>query len=319
MNSIRIYDLNDIVVSVCILTYNQEKYILETLNGVFSQKINFKCEILLFDDNSTDRTVEIIQEYLKTNSSVYFTFFLNVNSSNLGVSKNFHLALSTCKGKYIAMCDGDDYWSDSNKLQKQVEFLEMNNDFFICYHNANILFNGDFKEDNLIEKKISQISTYHDLLYFGNYMQTSSVVFVNKLDQFPFELFLHLCDYIIWFWISQFGKIYRFNENMSVYRVGSGLWSGLTDVRKSIFTLNSLNEVIKITKNDSDKVIIHFRLQSLKYSLLPVELQSVNSNHYDLITYLSKKISNRAQTTDFGILIITFLGQITPYVCTTVR
>jgi glycosyltransferase involved in cell wall biosynthesis len=307
MLSSKIFHKNDIVVSICILTHNHEQYILETLKGVFKQNINFKCEILIFDDNSIDKTVYIVQEFLKNNQSIYFEVILNINSLNLGMSKNFYSALIQCSGKYIAMCDGDDYWIDSFKLQKQVDFLEKNREFVICYHPVNILNDSIFKDDFFIEKRISTISSYNDLMFFGNYMQTCSVVFKNFISNFPIDKILFINDYILWFWLSRFGKIYRIEEVMGVYRLGSGTWSVLSNSRQTIHTLNSLFESRKIVKNQTDIIIIDNRINSLKYSLLPNELKISNINSENISQFLSKNIKLKVLLYSLYLKIIRFI------------
>lgn len=281
----------DIVLSICVISFNHEKYILDTLNGIFNQKFNFNCELVIFDDCSTDFTKKIILNYLNEKKSNFVSVKFNVNRKNIGLSQNFYNALKSCRGKYIAICEGDDYWIDNYKIQKQIDFLVKNTKFVICYHYVKILNNNLISDDFHNSKNIPNESSYNDLLCYGNYIQTCSVVFLNLVHDFPYNKLNQLNDYILWFWLSQFGDIFRLRDKMSVYREGSGVWSVLNNEQKKLFTLNSLIQVNKITKNDNDKSIIHFRIQSLKFSLLPVELQSNNSNQYDLINYLSTNVS----------------------------
>ena len=276
------------LLTVCIITYNHVNFIQQAIEGVLLQKVNFKFEIIIADDFSTDGTREIIIDYGEKYPDL---ISLILQPKNVGPLKNWIELIKAPKSKYIAYFEGDDYWTDSNKLQKQVDFLESNLDFVLCYHNTYILVNESFQEDYFKDKKISKISCYNDLLCFGNYMQTSSVVFVNKLKLFPFEKKIYLNDYILWFWISQFGKIYRFDENMSVYRISSGIWSILDKRKQIIHTLNSLHEAMKIVKNESDIIILNNRIESINLSLLPIELQKKNNIHYDLKEFLSNHIN----------------------------
>lgn len=275
------------LLSVCIITYNHVDFIQQAIEGVLQQKVNFKFEIIIADDFSTDGTREIILDYEKKYPSL---ISLILQSKNVGPLKNWLDLIKKPNSKYIAYFEGDDYWTDCNKLQKQVNFLENNHDFVICYHSTNIFINGTIEEDYFKSKNISQISSYYDLLCFGNYMQTSSIVFLNKLNLFPSEKSVQLNDYVLWFWISQFGKIYRFNENMSVYRLGSGIWSTLNDQKKIIHTLNSLYEVKKIVKNENDLIVLDNRINSLILSLLPIELKNENIKQHNLKEYLSSNI-----------------------------
>jgi glycosyltransferase involved in cell wall biosynthesis len=281
----------DIVLSICVITYNQEKFILETLNGIFFQKIDFKCELVIFDDCSTDLTTKIIDNFISENISNYISVSFVVNSQNIGVSHNFCNALNSCHGKYIAICEGDDYWTDNNKLKKQVDFLEKNKNFVMCYHLVHFLDLKNNISNINVDKNISSVSSYYDLLCFGKYMQTCSVVFVNIFQDFPFNKLNFINDYILWFWISQFGYIYRFDEHMAVYRLGSGIWSVLSDFQKRKESILTLIEVKKIAKEKKDVLIIENRINSLTLSFLPSKLQSVNENDYTLTEFLASTIN----------------------------
>ena len=131
-------------------------------------------------------------------------------------------------------------------------------------------------------------------------MQTSSVVFLNKINLFPFEKSIQLNDYVLWFWLSRFGKIYRINEIMSVYRLGPGIWSSLSNENKLLHTLNSLFEAKKIVKNENDHIVIDHRINSITLSLLPHDLQKLNKQHYNLKEYLNRKIN--IETLIFSVL-----------------
>lgn len=118
------------LVSICCITYNQEKYIAQCLDGFLMQKTTFPFEIVISNDCSTDNTYEIINKYKEK----YSYLFKDVSpSKNLGSINNFYYTLSECTGKYIAFCEGDDYWIDENKLQMQVDVLEANPEVTICY------------------------------------------------------------------------------------------------------------------------------------------------------------------------------------------
>ena len=109
-------------VSVCMITYGHEKYIREAIDGVFMQETNFEIELIIADDASPDGTKEIIasicKNHPKGNSIKYFR-----QDSNIGMMPNFVFALTKSEGEYVAVCEGDDYWIDSLKLQKQVDFV----------------------------------------------------------------------------------------------------------------------------------------------------------------------------------------------------
>ncbi|WP_242133226.1 glycosyltransferase family 2 protein [Aestuariivivens marinum] len=125
------------LVSICCITYNHEKFIEEALEGFLMQETNFEYEILIHDDASTDKTKSIIESYVLKHPEVVFPIFQKENQYSLGVRGimaryNFPRA----KGKYVALCEGDDYWTDPLKLQKQVDFMEVNPSYGVCFHNT---------------------------------------------------------------------------------------------------------------------------------------------------------------------------------------
>ncbi|MDF1549683.1 MAG: glycosyltransferase, partial [Bacteroidales bacterium] len=132
--------------SVCMITYNHEKYIGQAIEGVLMQKTNFDIELLIGEDFSNDNTRNICMGYKNKYPD---KIKLLLREKNIGMMRNFIQTLNTCKGKYIALCDGDDYWTDPLKLQKQVDFLEANPEYALCYHRVNILtHNGIITDEN---------------------------------------------------------------------------------------------------------------------------------------------------------------------------
>ena len=116
----------EIKVSVLCLTYNHENYIADALSSFIQQKTNFKYEILVNDDCSTDRTTEIVKEYALKYPDIIKPIFHEENQYSKGVSPIRDILIPGAKGKYIAICEGDDYWCDDKKLQKQVDLKEKN-------------------------------------------------------------------------------------------------------------------------------------------------------------------------------------------------
>lgn len=132
-------------VSVAILTYNQAQYIQQCLDSVLMQVTNFDYEIVVGDDASTDSTQEILREYA---AKYQEKFVLLLGEKNEGISMNYKKVLSVCKGKYIALCEGDDYWTDVHKLQEQVNFLEEHADYgFVGSYNDLLFSDGTLKND----------------------------------------------------------------------------------------------------------------------------------------------------------------------------
>jgi len=129
------FDENDVLVSVWMTTYNHESYISEAIEGVLNQKTNFIYELIIGEDNSTDNTRQICLDY---ENKYPGTINLILNDQNIGLIRNYNMTLQECKGKYVAYCDGDDYWSDPLKLQKQVDFLERNELLDLVYTDKNV-------------------------------------------------------------------------------------------------------------------------------------------------------------------------------------
>lgn len=208
------------VISVCMITYNQEEYIAQAIEGVLMQKTNFPIELIIGEDCSTDQTRAICLEYQQ--KYPHIIRLLN-REHNLGMIQNFALTLRACRGKYIALCEGDDYWIDCYKLQKQVDFLESNENYVLIFHQADILMpNGETWNYNIPKNHENLI----DLVTHGNYIQTASVVFRNILSSFPSEFYLSPAgDYFLYILLAENGKIKYFDDKMSVYRYGVGIWA----------------------------------------------------------------------------------------------
>ena len=137
------------LVSISIITYNQKDFIRQTLDGILMQKTNFAFEVLIHDDCSTDGTTEIIKEYEEKYPEIIRPIYEEENqfSKGKGIVRNF--IFPRVQGKYIAFCEGDDYWTDENKLQKQVDFLEANPDYTVCFHRVKKIYEPKIHEDEV--------------------------------------------------------------------------------------------------------------------------------------------------------------------------
>ena len=220
------------IVSVCMITYGHEKFIEKAINGVLMQKCNFNVELLLVNDNSPDDTDKVVQNILKKHKNSSWINYIK-NDKNLGMMPNFIFALKQCKYKYIAICEGDDYWTDLSKLQKQIDFLEQNSNYVLTFHKATILkING-----TIVKDYITKVPTNHekieDLAQFGNYIHTPTVVFKNCVKEFPKEFELSpIGDYFLYMILAQYGKFKYIKDTMAVYREGVGYWSSKTYYQK---------------------------------------------------------------------------------------
>jgi glycosyltransferase len=233
------------LVSVIMITYGHEKYIEEAIKGVFLQKTNFPLELIISNDKSPDSTDEIVKNIIKyapENISVKYI----QHPENIGMLPNLISTLKMAAGKYIAVCEGDDYWIDEKKLQKQTDFLEKNEDFTLTFHNVFIRNGETLSTDLDYEKRLSSKDVYTiDDLSKGNFIHTPSVVFRNMEIEFPewyFSSFLG--DYPLWSWLSKKGKIKYFPEKMAVYRENVGVWSGKSQEEREFKTMLVLRNLI---------------------------------------------------------------------------
>ena len=233
------------LVSVIMITYGHEKYIEEAIRGVFLQKTNFPFELIISNDKSPDSTDEIVKNIIKyapENISVKYI----QHPENIGMLPNFISTLKIATGKYIAVCEGDDYWTDENKLQKQIDFLEKNEDFTLTFHNVFIRNGETLRADLDYEKRLSSKNVYtiNDLSK-GNFIHTLSVVFRNMKIEFPEWYYTSfLGDYPIWLWLSKKGKIKYFPEKMGVYRENVGVWSGKSQEEREFKSMLVLRNLI---------------------------------------------------------------------------
>jgi len=215
---------NKVKVSVLCITYNQEKYIAQTLESIFMQKTNFSYEILVHDDASTDNTQKIAREYEKKFPGVIRPFYEKENQFSLNNKSFLKQMFIDAKGDYIIICEGDDYWTDPLKLQKQVDFLESHKDYGLVFHPVRVFFENNEKEESVFPE-ISDIKYFsNEELLRNNYMHTNSVLYrrvdYKKLlfEVMPFDWYLHLVH-------AKDRKIGFINEIMADYRRhADGIW-----------------------------------------------------------------------------------------------
>lgn len=220
--------------SVCLITYNQQNYLKDALYGIVEQKTNFNFELVIAEDCSSDQTRKIIEDFVFPAHIHVIKIF---NNNNLGHVKNYSTALSYCTGKYIALCEGDDYWIDVFKLQKQVDFLDNNEGFSLCFHNCLILENGKKTLCKIMEDTFGSDKVILDItdLVKVNFVHTPSVVFRNSgiLASHPLFKKSPVGDYITFLLLALEGNLKYFNEPMAVYRIHeTGVWSKIAFLKK---------------------------------------------------------------------------------------
>ncbi len=221
---------NTPLVSIACITYNQSKYVREALESLLMQKINSPIEIIIHDDASTDGTAQIIKEYELKYPDLIIPIYQIENQYSKGVRRILKtFVFPRVRGKYIALCEGDDYWTDPYKLQKQVDFLESHPECVICFHNVVAVHYDKSQPDHIMcSPDQKAISTIEDLL-LQNFIPTCSVMFRNHLViEFP-EWYFEIMqgDYPLYILLAQYGHVGYIDEVMANYRHHfQGIWSG---------------------------------------------------------------------------------------------
>jgi len=243
------------MVSIFCPVYNQEAYLRDCLDGILMQEVNFPYEIVVHDDASTDSSVEILKEYRSKYPDKFKLLLQKENQYSQGKHIAVEFIFPNLRGKYVAICEGDDFWTDTTKLQKQIDFLEAHQEYSACVHNCikwnlrddkkEIMYACDMDYDIRFEQAVQSGSSCY---------QTASLVFRRVfLEDLPkfFTMVTSYFDYTLAIRLALAGKIRFFNEVMSTYRFfssGSLAESSiheLTDVkcRKYEATRNMLKEV----------------------------------------------------------------------------
>lgn len=250
------------MVSICMITYGHEKFIEEAINGVLMQECNFEYELIIANDSSPDNTDEVIHSLLNNHpKGKLITYFKHEN--NIGMMPNFIYALEKCKGNYVAVCEGDDYWTDPLKLQKQVDFLTANAQYSACFTNIAVLKNGILSNEVLKmkhKKDFNAISVFYDL-----WIPTLTILYRKDSLKFPLpDQFskVNNGDLFLFYLLAQEGTLGYLDFVSGVYRQHeNGVWTGedtITQIEKRITTFvlikDYFNQNLKIQQILEDKI-----------------------------------------------------------------
>ena len=220
--------MGDILVSIRCITYNHAPYIRQCLDGFVMQKANFRFEAIVHDDASTDGTADIVREYAEKYPEIIKPIFQTENqySKRDGTIRRALNAAMSPSSKYVAMCEGDDYWTDPHKLQKQVDFLEGHPEYSMCFHNAMVHWeNGQFPDAPFA--KLEDRDYTGEEIYENWIVPTASVVFrrsalTSKYEERRKNPAVIFGDIILFLSLAEEGKVHAFKEMMSVYRRQEG-------------------------------------------------------------------------------------------------
>ncbi len=271
-------DISNPIVSICSITYNHEKYIEEALDSFLMQETNFPFEIVIDDDCSPDNTEAIIRQYKKKFPTIINE---NIRKKNVGSMHNFIENMKRARGKYIALCEGDDYWTDPLKLQKQVDFLNKNIEYVCCFHGSKVVN----KEGLVINSSLlGNPRDYNEieLLSTAAFITVHSVMFRNIIEYSNMLKDMPFGDMALWHLLGFHGKAkYLKNIKKAVYRVhDGGIWS-------------SLDKYDKYEKTVFSKKVIKQNLIS----------KSINTTMINIIIkkYILQKVNSTLSNKDFDL------------------
>lgn len=249
--------------SVSITTYNHEKYIAQALESVLNQKTSFDFEIILGEDDSIDGTREICKKYASDHPDK-IKLFLNDRKNVIYINGkptgrwNFINNLKHAKGDYIALLEGDDYWTDPLKLQKQVDFLDSHPDCAISFHNVEVIYENHPEKNHLFHRSdIKKVHTLRDIIPC-NFISTCSTVFRNRLfEDFPGWFYsIPMGDWPLHILNAQHGNACYINEIMAAYRVHEGgVWSTENRVLILKNTIDAAKIIDRYTNFQFKKII----------------------------------------------------------------
>ena len=253
--------MNDVKVTVICLTYNHEAWIRDALESFVDQDVPWPIEVLVHDDASTDRTASIVREFESRYPDMIYGFYAPQNRQSQGIIPSRDILMPYIRGEFVALCEGDDYWTDPHKLRRQVEALEANPKVDICAHSARRL-RPDGQEWNDAPRAYNcLIPAEVVILGGGGFVATSSLLVrascYKEIPPFREELFN---DYSLQIWGSLRGGMVYLSDFLSVYRQGlPGSWTeqhhGQAHVEYRVLIRNMLRALDTYTEGKYSKAI----------------------------------------------------------------
>lgn len=293
-------DNNPIVVSISCITYNHAPFIRQCLDGFMMQKTDFAFEVLIHDDASTDGTTEIIKEYEARYPDVIKPIYEEENQWVKGRRGSAVFNFPRARGKYIALCEGDDYWTDPLKLQKQVDFLEKNPEYVMCSHRFKQLDyeTGELKNDWYGQLENDIRYTLDTIVSFKEwYTQPLSVLY--RREALKIDILLrhtYSRDIVLFYHLLKEGSGMMFNDVMGVYRKhSSGIWTSSSFAMQRTSDIKACLSIYDVEKSPKAFEMLYNRAiqcrrMGLKYVYLNrnllYETYRVIYKHYGLIKVL---------------------------------
>lgn len=270
------------VVSICMITYNHSRFIAEAIEGVMKQKTSFPIQLVIGEDSSPDGTRAICEKYAAQYPD---KILLLPSDKRYGVYENFFRTLKTCNGKYVAVCDGDDYWTDDNKLQVQADFMDQHPEIATCSHLLQVINeNGDMvKEigDGHNDKRF----TFKDCV-MKRLGGTASMFFRRSMLPVPKLMDAlggksYLIDWPLELFLLDNGGGYYMARNMGVYRKHG---AGITSVKVHTLPVNTVKNRIHIVQglrrniNSANKTYLNSLLGILLLKMARISTEDRNKN-----------------------------------------
>lgn len=222
---------NEPVVSICCITFKHEKYIRECLDGFIMQKTTFPFEVIVHDDASPDKTADIIREYEAKYPDIIKPIYQTENQHSKKIKSLWKHVFPRVRGKYIAICEGDDFWTSPDKLQKQYDFMEANPDYSLCMHGRYILdcYSRFFIEEPLTKDFPEKGIDFAYRVAMGEALFTTQTMFIRKSafdskldDMYRDSKDAPMSDLQIAFHLGLAGNVKQLPEYMAVYRRAAG-------------------------------------------------------------------------------------------------
>ena len=294
------------LVSIRCITYNHEHYIAQALEGFLMQKTDFPFEIIVHDDASTEKTADIIREYEKKYPNIVKPIYETENQWSKHDGSLIRIMDAACKGKYIAFCEGDDYWIDKYKLQRQIDYLENNTDYGMSYTQSYIFIQN--KNKLLFKRNGRRIYSYEDLFVNGNKVPTLTVCIRRSLykqyldDIHSINRKWAMGDYPLWLYLAKNSKIHYSRKITGVYRILEESVSHSVDSNKIIAFNKSVMDILAFyaEKYNDDLFFREFEIVKLfnnaysegdryKIKLYHKKLPSVSRTLRNNIIFLASK------------------------------
>ncbi len=284
-------------VSICMITYNHARYILDAIQGIIDQHTGLEFELIISNDCSPDNTDEVVQQFIHEHPAAAERIRYFSHKKNLGVMNNFIFVLSQCSGTYIALCEGDDYWSNPEKLQRQFDFLESNPSVGLVHSDCDIKYEdtGELRRNGnagLQLEGIGREQVIARLLEFRYKVRTATAMFRREIfDSFRAEFFndirdFRMADTPLWLELARRAEIGYMNEVTTVYRVVAGSASNKKSPREHLAFVVSMYEMRLhyIRKYNIRNSFLNFAVPA-RYYINKVKLEAITSKQKNIKYY----------------------------------